>query len=92
MKAEKGGEGKPMKLGKAKETTDREVKCHECHQPLEERELERHMRARHALYFAGVRRWLRGGDEKIRSLEFAVKESSHSNRTSVSIKIKRKAA
>ena len=66
-----------------------EVKCHECHQPLEEKELERHMRARHALYFAGVQRWLRGEDEKVMSPEFALKEP---DRSSVSIKIKRKAA
>lgn len=81
-----------MKLRKVKEAADLQVKCHECHQPLEERELERHMRARHALYFAGVRRWLRGEDEKIRSLEFALKESNPSNRISVSVKIKRQAA
>jgi hypothetical protein len=65
------------------------VKCRECEQQLEEKELERHMRARHALYIAGVRKWLRDVDEKVTSLEFTIEEP---NLTSVSVKIKRQAA
>lgn len=69
-----------------------QIRCHQCHQPLEERELERHMRARHALYFAGVRRMLHAEDAKIQSFELALEESNLSNRISVSVKIKRQAA
>jgi len=37
------------------------IKCRECKRKLHKMDLEKHMRARHAPYFADVQRWLRYG-------------------------------